>query len=653
MIERKYYTYDLETYPNIFTFAGKFRCSDEFQLFEISDRKDQTQELLNWLSYLSNSSAEMMGFNNLGFDYFIIHELMTNPYTFNYSKAFQLAQTIIASQNKGFGGFKTIGYSNRLIPQIDWYKICHFDNKAKTTSLKALQFAMRSHSLEDLPFDIRPLDNQEKDTLCKYNLHDVTETEKFGIKNQPLLDMRREYLDNGILFGDVLNYNDTKIGAEYFISKLGRGKCYSGGKPRQTIREIIEFSRIILPKIKFRTDVFNEVLSWFMQQRVYVVKNERLKLESNLAGLPFHFGLGGVHASADNKIFHTTETHQIVDIDVTGMYPAVAIANGFAPAHLGDSFTTAYKQIVNDRANYPKGSSQNAVLKLASNGVYGKSNSVYSPFYDPQYTFSITVNGQLQILQLVEMIDLLPDCELIQANTDGITVRLNNKYKYLFDIWCKEWENMTDLKLEEVLYNRMWIRDVNNYIAETMDGKLKRKGTYWYPLNEKEYEGWWNKDFSNLASKKAAEKAMTHSWSVSTAIRLICNPFDFMLRYKATGKSKLFIGDVQQLKTVRYYVSISGEPMKKVSPPKGEIGQYKRANKIKDEYFDQIMKEIGKDVWSEKIHTNNKSKYGIVETSVQAGWKVKQCNVASDFDWKDVDWSYYVQEAEKILIGNK
>ena len=25
-------------------------------------------------------------------------------------------------------------------------------------------------------------------------------------------------------------------------------------------------------------------------------------------------------------------------------------------------------------------------LKLASNGVYGNSNNVYSPFYDPQFT---------------------------------------------------------------------------------------------------------------------------------------------------------------------------------------------------------------------------------------------------------------------------
>jgi len=64
------------------------------------------------------------------------------------------------------------------------------------------------------------------------NVHDVTETEKFFEKNEQLLEMRREYLESGALYGDVLNYNDTKIGVEYFIKKIGRGKCYSGGKPR-------------------------------------------------------------------------------------------------------------------------------------------------------------------------------------------------------------------------------------------------------------------------------------------------------------------------------------------------------------------------------------------------------------------------------------
>jgi len=643
-----FFTYDLETMPNIFTFCGKFNDRSDIYMYELSDRINERDQLLNFLGYLRNVKMEMVGFNNLDFDYPILHELLINPYTFDYNKAYQMAQTIIKS-----AGYNQVKVYDRLIPQIDIYRVCHFDNVSKKTSLKALQFAMRSNSIEDLPFDIRDLNDQEKDKLRSYNLHDVLETERFYLKNKHLVDMRREYLANGVLRGDVLNYNDVKIGTEYLITRLGRTKCFSGNKPRQTLRDVIEFKNIILPKIWFRTEPFNEVLSWFTGQTIYLSGNDRPSLETSLAGLNFHFGVGGVHASAENKIYKTSDTHQIIDIDVAGMYVAVAIANRFAPEHLGQSYVDAYRQIKEDRARYPKGSSQNAALKLAGNGAYGNSNNPFSPFYDPKYTFTVTVNGQLQILQLIEMMDLLPDCEVIQANTDGITVYINKKYEYLFEFWCRQWESMTDLVLEEVKYNRMWIRDVNNYLSETMEGKLKRKGAYWFPTSEKDYEGVWNKDFSNLASKIAAEKVMTHSWPIECAIKLVTNPFDFMLRYKATSDSKIFIGDVKQLKTVRYYVSISGQPMKKVSNPKGEIGQYKRKNSLKDDYFKEIMKEIGKDVWDERIHNKKKSKYEIVETSIQSGWLVKECNVATNFNWDDVDWTYYVEEAKKTIIGSK
>lgn len=649
-----FYTYDLEVYPNIFTFCGKFSDSEEIQLFEMSDRINERDLLLNFLGYLRNLQVEMVGFNNLGYDYPIIHELMVNPYLFDHNKAYQLSQTIINSKNNfGGGGFNTIKLSDRMIPQIDIYKICHFDNMAKKTSLKALQFAMRSDSLEDLPFDIRPLNDQEKNQLREYNVHDVTETEKFYLKNTAAINMRREYLSNGILHGDVLNYNDVKIGTEYLVARLGRTKCYSGSKARQTIREVVEFNDIILPKIYFRTEVFQEVLSWFMEQKLYTAGGKRPSLEKELAGLDFHFGIGGVHASAENKIFKTNETHQIIDVDVASMYPAVAIANRFAPEHLGQSFVDVYRQIRDDRRRHAKGTSQNAALKLAGNGAFGNSNSTYSFMYDPKFTFSITINGQLQLLQLVELIDLIPDCDLIQGNTDGVTVYINKKYEYLFRFWCREWEKMTGLALEEVKYSRMWIRDVNNYISETMEGKLKRKGAYWYPLNIKDYDGWWNKDFSNLASKKAVEKVMTHSWPVEAAIKLMTDPFDFMLRFAAPKSSSLYIGEVKQLKTVRYYVSVSGQPMKKISPPKGEIGQYKRKNKLEDKFFNDIMSQIGKDVWDERVHTKNKSKYAIVTTSIQAGWNVKQCNIATDFNWNDLDWKYYIEESKKIIIGSK
>jgi hypothetical protein len=512
---------------------------------------------------------------------------------------------------------------------------------------------MRAESVEDLPFNIRALNNEEKDILISYNLHDILETERFFNKCKHLIDMRHDLINNGVLGGDVLNYSDVKIGVEYLIRKIGRSKCFvSGSTPRQTIRQTIPFNDIILPKIKFRTEQFEATHDWFKAQTIKINSDEeRPHLETNLAGLEFHFGIGGVHASVNDRVYSSDEHYTIRDIDVSGMYVAVAIANGFYPEHLGSDFVTAYRQLQKDRAQYPKGTSMNAVLKLAGNGVYGNSNNSYSVFYDPRYTFSVTVNGQLQLIQLVEVLSMIPGLEIIQANTDGVTVYMPRKVEYLFDLWCRDWESHTGLKLEEVEYSKMWIRDVNNYLVLKKNGEIKAKGAYWYPKTEKDYEGVWNKDFSNMVVQKSIEQALVNRWRCEDIVRTASNPFDFMLRYKTPSGADVYIGDKKAPKTVRYYVSTSGQPMWKLSKPKGDIGTYKRRNGISDSFYNRTLASIAEGTWDERIHTKNKSTYQEVKTGIESGRLVKECNKASDFNWSDVDYDYYINETKKLLIG--
>ncbi len=649
-----YYIWDLETYPNCFLFSGKFVGAAEIQTFEISSRKNQKNELLSWLSYLQNAKAIMVGFNSLNFDYPILHDLLNNPYTFTSQHAHILGNGIV---NQGDYGFDRIPMRERILPQLDLVKVNHFDNPSKRTSLKSLQFAMRSESVEDLPYDFRiDLNDYQMDQLGSYNRHDVTETEKFFYKCNYAVKIRQELLEHGVLSGDVMNYSDVKIGTEYLVKKIGRAKCFiSGSTPRQSKRTSVIFNQVILPKINFRTEQFNAVLDWFKNQTIYIGSDERPKLETTLAGLQFHFGVGGVHASVEDSSFKTTDTHVIKDIDVSGMYPAVAIANGFAPEHLGQDFTTAYRQLSLDRKQHAKGSAMNLVLKLAGNGVYGNSNNPYSCFYDPKFTFSITLNGQLQLLQLVELLSLVPGIKLIQANTDGITALVPREVEPFFSLWLRSWECDTSLKLEEVDYSAMWIRDVNNYLAIDTKGNIKRKGAYWYPIKDEDYQGSsgsnWNKDFSMMVVQKCTEACLINGFKPEELIRLYTDPFDFMLRYKTPGGAKLYIGDKEMLKTVRYYVSTTGQPMKKIAQPKGEIGAFKRKNSLKDEEFKRILAEIPKGTWDERIHTKNKSKYAAVTTSVESGKLVRECNRAGDFNWQDVDFHYYVEEVKKLIIG--
>jgi hypothetical protein len=46
--------------------------------------------------------------------------------------------------------------------------------------------------------------------------------------------------------------------------------------------------------------------------------------------------------------------------------------------HLGEEFVNVYSDMKNDRTSFKKGTPENAMLKLALNGAYGKSLSEHS-----------------------------------------------------------------------------------------------------------------------------------------------------------------------------------------------------------------------------------------------------------------------------------
>jgi hypothetical protein len=71
--------FDIETYPNCFTLCALDAESDNGGVFEISPRRDDREAMFRWLFWLSQNRIEMVGFNNIGFDYPVIHVMMNNP----------------------------------------------------------------------------------------------------------------------------------------------------------------------------------------------------------------------------------------------------------------------------------------------------------------------------------------------------------------------------------------------------------------------------------------------------------------------------------------------------------------------------------------------------------------------------------------------
>jgi hypothetical protein len=649
--------YDIETLPNVFTLAMELLYQETASVWEISHYRDDRRQLIEWFNWLSLTQTPMIGFNNVHFDYPVIHFIYNNPQC-TVEQIHAKSQEIINNYNDRFG--QVVWERDRFAPQIDLFKIHHFDNKAKTTSLKALQVNMRAPNVREskLPFD-QPVAPQDVDgELIPYNRTDVSETKRFAHYSLPAINFRIGLIPQ---FGiEALNFNDTKIGEKMLEQRLGEDVCYdrsTGRKQkRQTPRTQIALAEIIFPYIQFNNPEFARVLA-FMKTKVLtpeditdpdspiLTKGVLTGLTANVGGLTFHFGTGGVHASVTAQRFVADNLYVIRDIDVEALYPNVAIVNQLAPEHLGSAYMAEYAKIPNERKTHAKGTYQNAALKLAANGAWGKSNSKFSVFYDPKYAMTIPINGQLMICMLAEWLLTIPTLQIIQVNTDGITYRIRCDYVDEAKVIEQQWQDYTKLKLEDVDYAAMWIRDVNNYIAQDTKGKLKQKGAYWHPDPSNYAESisnasppCWHKDLGNIISIRAAVAAMVHGIDPETFIKAHTDSFDFMLRAKVDRSSRIILGDRELQRTTRYYVARDGEPMTIERPPAGPEGHYRRKNGNGWQ-------------WAEAVCTKNKSRYEKRITAVQAGWKIAECNIATDFRFDCVDYDWYINETKKLIIA--
>lgn len=710
-MEKKFFKtdfiWDLETFPNCFTACFVYGNGKGLRVFEISDRKNETEELLDFLRKVKSGNYRLVGFNSVGFDYPILHYILTKAresfkkgevVKLTAKELYKVAMKLIESQNdedKKFGN--AIRDKDVIIPQVDLYLIHHFNNRARSTSLKMLEVNMRSEEVEDLPFPVgKTLTAKEMDVLIKYNKKDVLETLKFYHYSYDALNLRVELAE---LFGfDCTNYDDTKIGAELFIRSLEQespGCCYTttkfGRKMNQTKRSEIVIKDCLLPYIKFDRPEFQAIHEWFKKQVItetkgvfsdllehelgdvakyaeMVVKKKKLsdphdpknkryvpdenrildlkkeypmgwieekELKSpkgaksyywcwNVAetlnvvidGFRYDYGTGGIHGAKQGTI-RSTATKKLRSLDVRSYYPTLSIANEIYPAHLGKTFCKTYKKLYNERAKHPKKSGANAALKLALNGVYGKSNSEYSPLYDPAYTMAITICGQLSLCMLMEKLINECDAEIVMCNTDGFEYIVHNAFIKEADELVKEWERITGLEMEGVEYDVMYIRDVNSYTSITDKGEVKTKGAYEVAHFEKLG---WQKNHSAMVIPMAVHHELMGKGNAEDFIKNHKDPYDFMLRAKIPRSSRLVLVDdfenEEPLQNIcRYYPSDDGGKLIKIMPPIKEGDPERR---------------LGMDV----------------------EWKVMPCNDMKDFNW-NINYDYYIQEANKLIDAVK
>jgi len=643
---------DYETLSNCFIAVFEDIKSEDQEIFVCHESKNDIIELVTFLERNISYDEWHVSFNGLSFDGQITEHILRNKEqlmeldgdviaNFIYDKA----QAVIQRQNEG--EFSEFSPRDMQIRQVDVFKLNHWDNPAKRSSLKWIQFSMDWKNIIDMPIhhssDIKTDQIESIITYCK---NDVKSTKAIMFLSKGQIELRRALTEEYNI--DLFSASEPRISKELFLHFLSKQTGIRKWELRQmrTKRDRIMVKDIILPYISFKTATFQNLLKKFNE--VVINTNETkggFKYSIQYKGVKTDFGLGGVHGARASKVYKADEDMVIMTSDVVSFYPNLAIRNGWSPAHLPKKeFCNLYEWFFEERKKIPKKDPKNYVYKIILNSTYGLSNDENSFLYDPEFTMSITINGQLSLSMLYEMIcEEIPNSIPLMQNTDGLETMIPRKYIDKYMEICRRWEEMTQLELEHGTYQKMVIGDVNNYIAITepievhkdVYAKLKKEfphdvftesnGLFYYSSVKSKGRF----EFANLALHKnksflivpkALHYYFVHGVNPKNFISQQKNIFDYCGGVKIKGDWKFiehhvvnreYIKDPLQ-HTIRYYISKGGSKI------------------IKTHLFDnrEIQVEAGK--WLQTVFIDYQDKH---------------------FDDYGINYDFYLEKINKEIDG--
>ena len=602
---------DYETLKNCFVAVFKHYKTEETKIFVISPLRNDYTEFISFLKENIKNKEWHISYNGLAFDAQVTHNILKHHKDWKDEDGIDLDGHLVAniiytyaqraitkSNNREFQDFPEW---EMKIPQIDVFKLNHWDNPAKRSSLKWIEYTMDWDNILDMPIhhESEITTQEQLDTIVEYCINDVDATKEIYNRSKSLIGLRLNLSEEYNI--NLINASEPRISKElfsYYLSdELNIPKREL--KSMRTYRDVIKLNDIILPYIEFKTPEFQMLLSRFKTVELDPTNIKgAFKYSVAYKGVKTHFGLGGAHGAARPGIYESDDDNIIMSSDVTSFYPNLAIVNGWAPAHLpSKEFCRLYNWFFEERKKIPKSDPMNYVYKIILNSTYGLSNDKNAFLYDPEFTMRITINGQLTLMMLYEMVmEAIPDAIPLLQNTDGIETIIPKSAKEEYLKVCARWEALTDFNLEHDQYKKIILADVNNYIAINNDNKAKCKGRF---------------EFNNLALHKNKSKLIIpqaiYEYFVNGILpedflRLNKNILDYCIGGKTNGgwqvtSNSIVEGEkhIENLQKInRYYISNHGVKMLKVNKNDGRIIQLEAG-----QWLQTVYNKIEEKKWEE------------------------------------------------------
>lgn len=562
--------YDIEIFPNVFHCTCKDTEENKLYFFEISDRKNQLTELVDFFFYKNIGDKMFCGYNNKHYDDVIINYLIDFYYkmdTLSYDKIctslYNLSSTIVTAEEGDTSKFKRWKYA-KYFYSMDLLTML-FSSKLRV-GLKEMQVTMHYKNVEEYSGDFSQfLPDSEIDNMIKYNINDVESTTELlnRLKDdvQLRLFIEKEY---GI---DALSMDSVKFGETLLLKKYCEQTKLSEQyvKTLRSPMDYIPLKDVILPFISYKNPKLQDVLEDMKSQVVYSKERKGYEKKFVLSNVRYSVGVGGIHSLHTPQIFVPNDNEYIGHSDVASMYPSFIIKYKWIPRHLGKEFWQVYSQIYKERieAKHSGQKLKNLALKLTLNSVTGKMQQETSWMYDPFSVFKIRINGQLILLMLVDRL-LELNCKIVQVNTDGVMYIAQKTQREAVQEAVSEVEQLTQLTFESDDYEAFYQYAINDYFgvekgySQSHDPKLiEKKGMF---ITDPRL----GKGLAPAIIPKAVINYFLTKQPTFEYIKSSKDIKDFMMYQRVDKKFKVLHGDEPVQRINRFYASTNDYSLFKV-----------------------------------------------------------------------------------------
>ena len=622
------HVYDIECFPNVFHCCVKDTDSGRLYKFEISERRNQLEELVDFF-YYNNTNKMFCGYNNHHYDDVIINyiiyyykKMLQLPYWEICRSLFNLSQYIVEDKEESRERLKKWKYAHYFY-SMDLLTM-QFSQKLRV-GLKTMQVTMHYKNVYEYEGDFtKPLPKNEIDTMIAYNINDVESTTELLHRLQDQIDLRLFIeKEHGI---DCLSMDSVKMAETFLLEKYSE----RSGIPKNVIKEMrspmdyIPLKDVILPFISFKHPKLQAVLEDMKKQIVYSKERKSYENKFVISNVVYSVGVGGIHSIHTPKIFLPKDDEYIGHSDVASMYPSLLIKHQLGPRHLGKLFCDIFEEIYDERLEAKRTGQKvkNLFLKIVLNSPTGKMQQEVSWMYDPFNVFRIRINGQLILLMLVDrLLDI--GCEIIQVNTDGVVYRAKKTLRGRIQEATREVENITQLTFEDDEYEAFYQYAINDYFGVLKGGEIEKKGMF---ITETKL----GKGLAPVVIPKAVINYFLTKQPVSEFIEKDNDIRDFLMTQNVDKKFKVIHGDKPVQRINRFYASTDGAYL------------YKRLYTQKDKVGKPIVNPWG---YTDGVYPEYEDHNMLTKSGVTILNKLDDLTV----DDKHINYRYYISEANKII----